>query len=518
MENQIFNQYAAGRRRDWCGGDYFNSCGADRSCHHFQIPAYQSGADNFRKDYQRKRGNLERSDARKLKGEITVFLSLIFILLVSFAGAVMESASIQMAKNYRRADMNRAIESVFAEYQKELLEEYEIFALDAGYETGRYSEQNLIDRLEYYGAGSMEHRISRIQFLTDHGCQSFLEQTAYYMEQKYGIDKVKDWTGMTSVWGQQEDQAGKLQTEEKEKEQELEDLLNANEGELPEEENPIAHVGELQQSPILKLVLPKDAAVSEKQLAEADLLEHREKNTGWGDFSDVAEAGGTITTLLFGEYLLEHFSMFTDEEKTGALDYELEYILEGKASDRENLEAVVKKLMLLRFVPNYAYIQTDAAMKAEAEAMALTLCSLLAVPAITAAAAQVILLAWAYGETVMDLRSLLSGNRVPLIKSKESWQLSLSSLLTLGTEEDQSEGMDTEGGLLYREYLRMLLFLEKQESCAVRALGIIEQNLRQRHGQAGFRADICVSRMEIVSAVTLRRGIRYDFPTYFGYQ
>src|SRR5699024_5977172 len=176
-------------------------------------------------------------------------------------------------------------------------------------------------------------------------------------------------------------------------------------------------------------------------------------------------------TLLFGEYLLEHFSMFTDEEKTGALDYELEYILEGKASDRENLEAVVKKLMLLRFVPNYAYIQTDAAMKAEAEAMALTLCSLLAVPAITAAAAQVILLAWAYGETVMDLRSLLSGNRVPLIKSKESWQLSLSSLLTLGTEEDQSEGMDTEGGLLYREYLRMLLFLEKQESCAVRALG-----------------------------------------------
>ena len=66
-------------------------------------------------------------------------------------------------------------------------------------------------------------------------------------------EQRKDWTGMTSVWGQQEDQAGKLQTEEKEKEQELEDLLNANEGELPKEENPIAHVGELQQSPILKL-------------------------------------------------------------------------------------------------------------------------------------------------------------------------------------------------------------------------------------------------------------------------
>ena len=58
------------------------------------------------------------------KGEVTAYLSLIFILLISFVGGIMEAASVQMAKNYRRSDMNRAIESVFAEYQKELLEEY----------------------------------------------------------------------------------------------------------------------------------------------------------------------------------------------------------------------------------------------------------------------------------------------------------------------------------------------------------------------------------------------------------
>ena len=70
------------------------------------------------------------------KGEVTAYLSLIFILFISFVGGIMESASVQMAKNYRRADMNRAMESVFAEYQKELLDEYEIFALEATYETG----------------------------------------------------------------------------------------------------------------------------------------------------------------------------------------------------------------------------------------------------------------------------------------------------------------------------------------------------------------------------------------------
>ena len=101
------------------------------------------------------------------RGEVTAYLSLIFILLITFIGGIMESASIQLAKNYRRADANRAMESVFAEYQKELLDEYDLFALDGSYETGSYGEQNIQERLSYYGAGNMEHKVERIQFLTD---------------------------------------------------------------------------------------------------------------------------------------------------------------------------------------------------------------------------------------------------------------------------------------------------------------------------------------------------------------
>ena len=40
------------------------------------------------------------------KGEVTVYLSLVFILLLSFVGGIMEAASVQMAKSYRRADVN----------------------------------------------------------------------------------------------------------------------------------------------------------------------------------------------------------------------------------------------------------------------------------------------------------------------------------------------------------------------------------------------------------------------------
>ena len=107
------------------------------------------------------------------KGEVTAYLSLIFILFISFVGGIMESASVQMAKNYRRADMNRAMESVFAEYQKELLDEYEIFALEATYETGTYGERNIKKRLEFYGAEGMEQSVKRLSLLTDHGWTAF---------------------------------------------------------------------------------------------------------------------------------------------------------------------------------------------------------------------------------------------------------------------------------------------------------------------------------------------------------
>ena len=118
----------------------------------------------------------------------------------------------------------------------------------------------------------------------------------------------------------------------------------------------------------------------------------------------------------------------------------MEYILAGRQSDRENLEAVANKLVLLRFVPNYLYLQTNSTRQAEARAAAGTLCTLLAVPAVTEAAAQGILLAWAYGESVMDVRTLLNGKKIAVVKDDASWQLSLSGLMKLGTEEDTGDG------------------------------------------------------------------------------
>lgn len=463
---------------------------------------------------------------REPSGEVTAFLALIFILLISFTGAVMESASIQTAKNYRRTDMNRAIESVFAEYQRELLEDFDIFAMDSGYETGEYSERMITDRLSYYGASDMKNEITRIQFLSDNGGKAFQEQAGAYVEHKYGLDSLKSYLGITETWKDHEQTSHEYQQEEQEADTSLDKLLEEHEGHLPDDNNPLPNMEQVKKKPLTELVMPKDRTVSDKKLDMGTLVSVRARNEGFGTFTDAAEEK-TVSTLALGEYVLEHFSSavldettneLPNDNRTGALDYETEYILGGQSSDRENLDTVIKKLLMLRYAPNYGYLLTDGERRAEAEGLALTLCTVLAVPAITEAVTQVLLLAWAFGESIMDLRSLLSGKRVPMVKTKESWQLQLSSLLTLGTEEDHKEGMDTENGLSYKDYLRVLLFLANKEKTSMHCLDLIEKSIQQERGLGGFRADICIVKLEIKSLCTLRRGTNYQFGTYFGYR
>ena len=64
------------------------------------------------------------------KGEITVFLSLTVVLLVSFILGMMNAANIQLMKNQARIDVDSALYSLFGEYDRFLLKNYDLFFLD----------------------------------------------------------------------------------------------------------------------------------------------------------------------------------------------------------------------------------------------------------------------------------------------------------------------------------------------------------------------------------------------------
>lgn len=475
---------------------------------------------------------MKRERREKQKAEVTAFLALIFLLLVSFVGGVMESASIQSAKSYRRADMNRAIESVFAEYQKELLEEYDILALEASYESGEYSEERFLDRFDYYGAGGMDQEIERIQLLTDDGGTAFEEQIARYIESKYGLSSLNSLLPFPEEWEDKEEEyedAYDAVEEEKGSVTEmLETMLSENEVELPLENNPLPNISNLGARPLTELVMSEDREVSDKSVSLSEASSHRTLNQGRGDFRDIAEEK-EVSKIGLGEYMLSHFSCAAgeneeeaanvqEESEEDALEYELEYILAGKKSDRENLDAVLKKLLMFRFVPNYAFLQKDQTFRAQAEALALTLSAAVSVPAVTETLTQVLLLAWAFGESIMDLRSLMKGNRVPLMKDVQNWQLSLGGLLKIGTEEDVQDGTDSESGLSYEDYMRGLICLGDKTSMCRRCLDLVEWDLRLQKGLSWFRVDQCISKVEVQSTVEMRRGITYRFCTYYGYR
>ena len=78
--------------------------------------------------------------------------------------------------------------------------------------------------------------------------------------------------------------------------------------------------------------------------------------------------------------------------------------------------------------------------------------------------------------------------------------------------------MDVQDGMGYKDYMRMLLFLEGKERMSMRAMGIIEKNMQSIYGQPAFRIDYCAGRMEIRTVCNLRRGLKYQYRTYYGYQ
>ena len=451
----------------------------------------------------------------KMRGSMTAFLSLIFLLLLSFIGGILEAASLEVSKNYKRANMDIAIHSVFGEFQIDLLEEYNIFALEGTYENGNFSYENIFERLFYYGSAEADHKMEGIQFLTDQNGVAFLEQVNAYMASKVGLEDMQGLRTQADTWEADQEREAVYERENVSMQQELESVLAESEEILPEEDNPMLGVANIQAIGLLPFLISNQENISDFQVELETLPSKRELRVGEGSFPK--KENSILTTFGLNQYLLEHFQCFTDDKEEG-WQYELEYLIAGKASDRENLEAVAGKLVAMRFVPNYAHLLSDATKQLEAETLALSLCAILTVPAVAQIVKQVILLTWAYAESLMDVKSLLANKRVQAVKTAENWQLSIGNLLKIGTSDFQNEGADMEGGQDYKDYLRILLYLSGTDKLAMRALDLIEHNLRVGQGLTFFRVDACISKMKIRSQYALRRGITYEFSTEFYYQ
>ena len=184
------------------------------------------------------------------------------------------------------------------------------------------------------------------------------------------------------------------------------------------EGNPFTCLEQIEKSGVLSLVMPDDMELSGLQINRQDQASNRSLAAGNGTFPKRQGLGGVDERLLYNEYVLMNFSSavshtFQSTSSDGAgskertdmdkdvsgqtLAYEVEYILEGHASDKENLEAVLLKLFFIRMALNYLCLMGDSAKQAEVTALAVAVTTVLLIPEAAEILKQLILIAWAAG-------------------------------------------------------------------------------------------------------------------------
>lgn len=285
--------------------------------------------------------------------------------------------------------------------------------------------------------------------------------------------------------------------------QELMDMVQIPEAAVQEpvdqeKSSALDRLEEMLSGDLLKLVIPKGVKLSEKRVRVGQNGPSKEQS------EEKTESNGLAAQLLVNEYILLYFDSFLKKSESReeladqALDYEQEYLLCGKGSDRDNLAQTVEQLLMIRAAMNLLYLLNAADKKAQADGLAA------AVSGGNAAAGLIIdfliLSLWALGEAVWDVRGLLDGGKTGFWKTDSTWHLSLDGLLAMEFLEGRPD-MEASGSG-YEDYIRILLFLEDKAVRNYRMMDVIQWNVRKK--QKDFSTDACACEVEIRTEISQR--------------
>ncbi|MDO4323001.1 MAG: DUF5702 domain-containing protein [Lachnospiraceae bacterium] len=420
--------------------------------------------------------------------------------------------------------------SLFGEFENGLLEEYDIFSLDGSYGEGSFQIAKVNEHLQEYVSYNADPRkevfspwcfdpwhlelkdseVSRYALLTDNKGEPFYQQAVAYMKANTAVnavDKLLEYTKDTEKiqnWQKkyednQKSNDTKIEVLEDEKQKKIQSIESEAEENgttvtIPEEpkNNPLKEIAKLRKKSTLSIVT-WDKDVSEKKINTRNLPSGNRNRKG--NLEIEKKYGGLVSDVLFREYLMMHFPNYIDQTSGETLDYQLEYILGGKATDQKNLKYVVNRLLLIREGMNYLYCLQDRELNSQAEGLAVTLTGFIGIPALTAATKHALLLGWAYGESLIDVRILLDGGKVPVLKGKSDWSLTIDNLGRI-TEILEEGAKDRGKGLTYQEYLRVLLNMGSVSSQKMRALDMVQAEMRAEQESSEFKAENCIVAIE----------------------
>ena len=192
--------------------------------------------------------------------------------------------------------------------------------------------------------------------------------------------------------------------------------------------------------------------------------------------------------LLWSEYLQAHFKDYiTDKQEfknITALEYEREYILSAKGTDKENLQSIIMKLIMIRTILNFIYILGDREKREVAYATAAALVGYTCLEPLVRITQVLILLTWSFEEALVDTGAILAGKSIPLCKDRTSFLVKYNELFLMSKSFVQSKikqiPVKGKAGIClgYDEYLKLFLFMVGMEKQAYRSMDLVQENLR----------------------------------------
>lgn len=295
-------------------------------------------------------------------------------------------------------------------------------------------------------------------------------------------------------------------------------------------ESPMDSFKETISGGLSKLVIKEVQDVSEKKTTHADqykkLYGSGKKEEDYAknvqDFAEEEEvslqgavkdiAGISMTDYLLMEYLKKFFSTVSHPvgEMEKRLDYEWEYIVCGGGSDKENLEQVINRLVLMRTVVNTAVIGASSAKRETAYAAALAVVGFTGLEPLVRFTQTLFIVLWGMAESLVDVAALLQDKKVALLKTEKDIVVEFSDLYQINhpfimdkvKRFPDSKGKD----FGYEQYLMLFMLGNGSSATCCRMMDLMEWNIKDNYFK-GFNLGICVSSFCVKGA--------FSFPTKF---
>lgn len=463
------------------------------------------------------------------KASMTPFCTLCLMLIASVLFALLESVRVHGLDYYASLKTEAGLDSLCAEYQPLLWEQYGMLALDGAYGTEYFSEEYVTERLEelismqstkegsvffpkgmdLFGLSLKEAELEGYALLTDEHGELFLKYVAERMKEKLPIGIAEDiytryqshnlgqdngstireaeetleWA-KTKKWNEIEEKLREAKTEDEE-ELARADLWMLNSSRVKTLENLLGSVSDLKSKSVLSMILGDVSQLSNKiSKPETYILDRKRKE---GNIHYTREADWYQRVLVL-QYMDEFFSCYGEPKEGHYLDYEMEYVLSGKNSELKNLEAVLQKIILVREMANVTSLLKDAEKMRQAEEMAMGISLLIGEnPAVVKVVQMGLIAAWAYSESILDVRALMDGEKISIIKNQEEWTLKMTDMLQVFQVGTKAKGC--EKGFNYKDYLKLLLLTEREQTMAYRMLEVMEMSLHKNSDYKNCKMD-----------------------------